>query len=113
MFISPFVEPDMELVQAASDFATRHVAPDAETWELEKSPPVALLRSAAGMFAGLLTPKNEGGLGASFTTAAHVLSEIARADLAFAFSLVVHVNLTSALADRERPSRRNSICQNF
>jgi alkylation response protein AidB-like acyl-CoA dehydrogenase len=89
---------EQELIERATAFAREDVAPDAEAWERERKMPVETVRRAAAQFGGLLVPREMGGAGASVTAASRVLEEIAKADLAFAFSLVVQLNMTGTVA---------------
>ncbi|MGQ3488091.1 acyl-CoA dehydrogenase family protein [Roseovarius pacificus] len=91
-------EQDHVLVKEARDFAQMQVAPVIEQWEAQREVPVGLLREGIGLFGGLLVPRSLGGREANVRVTASVLAELARADLAFAFSLVVHLNLTGAIA---------------
>ncbi len=98
MNLTRLSEEDSALVKKARDFAQAQVAPCIEQWESEKAVPVDLLREGIDMFGGLLVPRSLGGQEANVRMTAAVLAELARADLAFAFSLVVHLNLTGAIA---------------
>lgn len=89
---------DALLVTKAREFAQATVAPVIEQWESDRAVPVDLLREGIGLFGGLLVPRDLGGKAANVRLTTAVLSELARADLAFAFSLVVHLNLTGAVA---------------
>ncbi len=92
-------EAETAIVADARRFATEVVEPGAETWERER-------RFAAEAFAalgpaglcGLLVPTELGGRGAGPVALARVLEELARADLAAAFSAVVHNNMARAVA---------------
>ena len=85
------------LAAEAREFTAR-MAPDVEAWELARHVPESELRACAAQFAQLLVPQNRGGLEATCETAATVLGELAKLDLSFAFSMVVHANLTNAIA---------------
>ncbi len=100
---------DLVLVREAAEFASTHITPEADRWEIERHIPEQELRLAASRFAGLLAPREAGGLESSVATASAVLGELARGDLAFAFSLVVHANLTNALAR----SGSEALCARF
>lgn len=89
---------EARLPGTAKAFARDRVAPCIEDWERDRAVPIDLLREGMGLFGGLLVPRRLGGLEANVRVASAVLSEIARADLAFAFSLVVHLNLTGSIA---------------
>ena len=89
---------EQSVLQSAVEFVQAHVSPNADRWELERHVPEPVLKQAAAAFAGLLVPSDVGGLGLPVATAATLLGELARGDLAFAFSLVVHINLTNTVA---------------
>lgn len=89
---------EAEHVKRARAFARDCVAPQAEAWESARKMPAEVLKRAAAEFGGLLVAPEYGGAGATISTAAHVLEEIAKADMAFAFSLVVQMNLTKSIA---------------
>lgn len=98
MFETGCDEAEQALIGEARRFAEDKVAPVIEDWEARRAMPEALLREAGGRFGGLLVPEAMGGRGARVRVAASVLAALARADLAFGFSLVVHINLAAALA---------------
>lgn len=100
MFSSTCSQSERSLIDRARAFAAEAVAPVIEHHETERRVPVDLLRAGAAEFAGLLVPEKEGGDAAGIPAVASVLAALARADLAFTFSLVVHLNLTSAIARR-------------
>ena len=97
---------EQDLIERASAFAREQVVPEAEAWERKRKMPVETLRSAAAQFGGLLVPRDKGGSGASVTAASRVLEEIAKADLAFAFSLVVQFNMTGTVAKAGTENQR-------
>ncbi|MEE8544677.1 MAG: acyl-CoA dehydrogenase family protein [Alphaproteobacteria bacterium] len=87
------------LVERARAFAADQVAPNAAQWEARREVPLGTLRAAAEAgLAGLLVPASLGGQGMSHSGAARVFEELAAADMAFAFSLVVHNNLAANIA---------------
>jgi len=98
--MEPTLAPEHQnVVDAAATFAREVVAPQAATWEQARSMPVATLRAAAEAgLTGLLLPAEAGGHGLSYTAMARVMEEMAAADMAFAFSLVVHNNLMGNIA---------------
>lgn len=106
MFSSACTQSERSLIGRARAFAADAVAPVIERHESERQVPVDLLRAGAAEFAGLLVPEREGGRAASVPAVASVLAALARADLAFTFSLVVHLNLTSAIANRGSPAQK-------
>lgn len=87
------------VVDDAIAFAAKHLEPMAETWESER-------RFAAEGFealgpaglCGLVVPTEFGGRGVGPVALARVLEELAAADLAAAFSAVVHNNMARAVA---------------
>jgi alkylation response protein AidB-like acyl-CoA dehydrogenase len=92
---------EQAIVDNAADFAERVVAPHASAWETGRELPRDALRAAADAgLTGLLVPPALGGKGLSFTAMARVMEELAAADMAFAFSLVVHNNLMGAVASQ-------------
>lgn len=98
--MSPMLADHEELIVAeAAQFAREVVAPRAAAWEVAKeSPREALTEAAARGLAGLLVPKADGGKEIGFTAMARVVEEVAAADMAFAFSLIVHNNHMWGLA---------------
>jgi len=93
-------ETEATVVDEAIAFASTHLEPMAETWEAER-------RFATEAFAalgpaglcGLLVPTELGGRGVGPVALARVLEELASADLAAAFSAVVHNNMARAVAN--------------
>ncbi len=86
-------------VAAARTFAAEFVAPNARGWEEQRRFPREAIAAAgdAGL-TGLLVPEALGGAGASPTVLARAMEELAAADFAFAFALVVHNNLAANIA---------------
>ncbi len=90
---------EQAIVDDAISFAAAEIEPRAERWERER-------RFAAEAFAGLsgagltamLVPTELGGRGVGPVAVARVLEELAAADLAAAFSVVVHNNMARAVA---------------
>jgi len=92
-------DADRAIVATARDFAREHVAPHAAAWEHERRMPAdALRRAAEAGLCGLFVARDLGGLGAGRRAVARVLEELAGECMAFAFSLVVHNNLTGNIA---------------
>ncbi len=101
------MQAQQDLRAVAATFAQTEVAPMAALWEAERSMPDTALRRAIGRgLGGLLVPKDLGGAGLDTAMTAEVLSVLARADLGFAFSLVVHNNLVAAIARRGSDGQR-------
>ena len=92
---------ETELVARARQFARDVVMPNAARWERERRMPLEALRQAAAL--GLLSievPKTHGGLGMSFFAKLRVAEELARACMAFSFSLInVHNSAWRLAAD--------------
>lgn len=98
---------ELALVERARAFAREHVAPHADTWERERRPAEQALRLALREgFGGLFLAEGRGGLGVSIAAAARALEELAAADMAMAFTLVVHANLVGALGRLGNPAQR-------
>lgn len=90
---------EQALVERAIAFARDEVAPNAAAWETGKVVPRETLAAAcrAG-FSGLLVDEAQGGAGIGAVAVGRVLEELAAADLAFAFAVVVHANLAGNIA---------------
>jgi alkylation response protein AidB-like acyl-CoA dehydrogenase len=87
------------IVEAARSFRINCIQPQAQEWEDTRTQPTQALREAAEL--GLLafeTPREFGGLGADFMTKQLICEELARGDMAFAFSLVNSQNIAAKLA---------------
>ena len=90
---------EQAIVDDAVAFAGKHLEPMAETWETERrfaSEGFEALGPAG--LCGLLVPTDLGGRGVGPVALARVLEELAAADLAAAFSAVVHNNMARAVA---------------
>lgn len=86
-------------VARASSFADGVAVAQAAGWEAARALPRAVLKDAAKQgLTGLLVPEALGGKAHSATALAQVLEALAAADLALAFSLVVHNNHMSSIA---------------
>ena len=87
------------IVNIAADFARDHVMANAPQWEADRYWPLESLKAAADAgLTGLLVPAEQGGKALSCTAMARVMEELASADMAFAFALVVHNNLMGNIA---------------
>jgi len=87
------------IVESARSFRISHIQSHAQEWENSRIQPTQALREAAEL--GLLafeTPREFGGLGADFQTKQSICEELARGDMAFAFSLVNSQNIAAKLA---------------
>ena len=87
------------IVDAAIELAATVIDPNADRWETERV--FAVEAFAAAAQAGLtavIVPEEFGGRGAGEVTLARMMEELAAADLAAAFSLVVHNNMARAVA---------------
>lgn len=91
--------PEQAVIDDAIAFAAKHLEPMAETWETERRFASEGFESLgpAGL-CGLLVPTELGGRGVGPVALARVLEELAAADLAAAFSAVVHNNMARAVA---------------
>ena len=97
---------ETDLIESARDFRLQHIAPYAQTWENTRSQPVDTLRKAAAV--GLLsfeTPREFGGMGASFQTKQAICAELARSDMAFTFAMINTQNIAAKLASCAHPQR--------
>lgn len=87
------------VTETAAQFASAQVEPNAPRWEAERRWPIETLQAAASAgLTGLLVPAEHGGQALSCREMAGVMEEIASADMAFAFALVVHNNLMGNIA---------------
>ena len=94
----------------AEGFVKKHVTPYAAQWEAKREMPREVFVQAASFgLTGLITPKGEGGHGYGTVKLAAVLRTIAAADMACAFSLVVHNNLAASVAKNGSEGLRNSV----
>lgn len=90
---------EQRVIGAAVDFADRTIAPNAPAWEQQRHLPTEGIRPAAEAgLTGLLLGEDLGGGGLSKTAMARVMEELSRADMAYAFVLVVHNNFMNAIA---------------
>ena len=75
------------------------VARDAAAWESARHYPLDAMRQAGRSgLAGMLVPRQQGGLGLALGEACDVVSRIAGEDFGHAFALKVHANMTASLA---------------
>ncbi len=92
-------EAEQEIIDEAIAFAARDIEPRAESWERERRfAHEAFDGLARSGLTALLVPTDLGGRGAGPVVLARVLEELAAADLAAAFSAVVHNNMARAVA---------------
>lgn len=97
-------------IDTAAAFAREEVTPAAAAWEIERRQPREVLQKAAAAgLVGLLVPKEQGGKGLSFTALGRILEELAYADVAFAFALVVHNNLMFNIAKNGDAGQRERL----
>jgi len=97
---------ESEIVEVARSFRIDHISAQAQHWENARVQPVDALREAARV--GLLsfeTPRDYGGMGATFRTKQAICEELSRGDMAFAFSLVNTQNIAATLANGATPRR--------
>ncbi|MBI3515277.1 MAG: acyl-CoA dehydrogenase family protein [Proteobacteria bacterium] len=104
----PSLTPEeADLVARAKQFARDVVMPNAARWERERQMPLDALRQAAAL--GLLrieVPKSAGGLGMSYFAKLRVAEELARACMAFSFSLINVHNAAWRIATDAQPEPR-------
>jgi alkylation response protein AidB-like acyl-CoA dehydrogenase len=103
-------ETEASLIESARDFRLTHIAPHAQRWENARSQPIDTLREAAKV--GLLsfeTPKEFGGMGASFQTKQAICEELARSDMAFTFAMINTQNIAAKLASCASPQRYRTL----
>jgi alkylation response protein AidB-like acyl-CoA dehydrogenase len=94
------------VVAQARDFAKEHVAPHAAQWEWDRHYPLETIKAACAI--GLNTielAKKHGGQGLSFSCKLRAFEEIAKADFAFAFSLINHHNACARFARDGQPGQ--------
>jgi alkylation response protein AidB-like acyl-CoA dehydrogenase len=94
-----FSDTEKALLAAARAFRLSCVEPNAHAWEMSREMPVGALRAAAQQ--GLLaveTPVALGGLGHRYRVKLAIAEELARGDMAFAFSLINTQNVAARLA---------------
>ncbi len=90
---------ERDMVARAAAFAADVVAPNAAGWEARRTVPRAALgEAAAAGLCGLIVPTELGGQGLGVVATARVMQELAAADMAFGFALVVHNNLAGSIA---------------
>lgn len=99
MAASDFSTDEAAIIEAARGFAREVIAPNARDWERQRAMPRSVLKAAgdAGL-CRLLVPRDLGGAGLSCLAMAQVLEELAYADFAAGFALVVHNNFCRSLA---------------
>ncbi len=102
-------EPERAAIARARDFAAEVMAPQAAAWEGERRYPREAFKMAgdAGL-CGLLVEPDRGGAGLGAVAMARVMEELAAADFAFAFSLVVHNNLAGNISRNGTDAQRHS-----
>lgn len=90
---------EQRVVDTAAAFAREVIAPDAARWEIDRTAPRMLFEAAgAAGLCGLIVPPDLGGQGLGATAMARVMEELASADFAAAFALVVHNGLAGNIA---------------
>lgn len=95
-----------DLRRRAAAFAADVVQPNAASWELTRTVPLAAYRQAAASgLTGMALPASLGGTNVGFLDSLRVLEELAYACLPFAFGLVVHNNLMRAIARFGSPAQ--------
>lgn len=100
-------DPERQVLAAAERFAKTTIGPSAEEWDTAGRIPADVYRLAGDEgLCRLIVPVQSGGHGLSACAMARVMETLARACFASAFSLVVHNNLTAALARSVLPAPR-------
>lgn len=90
---------ERDLIEIAKAFGESHVSPHAAAWEAERRfPHEAFVAAADAGLRGLFVPRDLGGAGPSFAGAARVAEELSSHCMGFAFALLVHNNLSGAVA---------------
>ena len=101
--LEPF---EQRKIGAAAEFAAGIIAPNAAAWERQRCLPPERIRPAAEAgLTGLLLAQDQGG-GLSKTAMARVMEELSRADMAYAFVLVVQNNFMNAIAQAGSQAQR-------
>ncbi|MDB5798240.1 MAG: Acrylyl-CoA reductase [Paucimonas sp.] len=91
---------ERDFIGRVKTFAQEVVHPAAKEWEYTRRVPVEVLREACALGLGSVElPVEWGGMGLSFGAKVRMAEELARADLAFAFSLVQHHNALVRIAE--------------
>ena len=98
---------DHPMVAQAADFAAEFIAPNAAEWERQGGlPKDGILAAAKAGLCGMLLPKGAGGQGMTKTAMARVMEEISKADMAYAFVMIVHNNFMNAIQDAGTPAQK-------
>ena len=88
------------MIAAAEKFAGDYVAIGAPAWERQKGLPSEGIHPAAEAgLCGMLLAEDLGGKAMSKSAMARVMEELSKADMGYAFVLIVHNNLMNAIAD--------------
>ncbi len=104
-----FDGPARDFLEKVGAFRRSVVQPRAAGWEAARQVPVEVLREAADLgLLGVETPIARGGLGQGFRVKLAMAEELARGDMAFAFSLVNTQNVASRLAASPAPRHRET-----
>lgn len=95
---SALTKAESAAVEAAQTFAAETLAPNSAQWEIDRQQPRSLFADAAAAgLCGLLVRTEHGGRGLGTTAFLRVMEELAYADMAAAFALVVHNNHARAI----------------
>jgi alkylation response protein AidB-like acyl-CoA dehydrogenase len=88
------------MIAKAAEFSNRYVGQGAAAWERQKGlPPEGIRAAAKAGLCGMLLAEDLGGKALSKSAMARVMEELSKADMAYAFVLIVHNNLMNAIAD--------------
>ncbi len=92
--------PEHHMITKAAEFSNRYITQGAADWERQKGLPLEGIRPAAEAgLCGMLLAEDLGGKGLTKTAMARVMEELSKADMAYAFVMIVHNNLMNAIAD--------------
>ena len=98
---------EQRVIAAAAEFAAGTIVPNAAEWERQRRmPPDGIRPAAQAGLTGLLLDEALGGRGLSKTAMARVMEELSKADMAYAFVLVVHNNFMNAIAQAGSPAQK-------
>ncbi len=91
------------MIGSALETHCARVARDAASWEGTRHYPLDAMREAGRSgLTGMLTPREQGGLGLTLGDACDIVARLAAEDFGHAFALKVHANMTASLARSAR-----------
>lgn len=100
---------DATVKERAQDFALKHIAPYAETWEKSGCYPKEAIQAASKQFGGFLIPQEQGGKGGSITAFLIMVEELAKVDIAFALAFIVHSNVAFIISKSPNKALRDRL----